>query len=484
MVNSTPYMSPHAAPPGPPSIGSVYARPDANTFKPPMSADVAAMVDDEREVRGMLTADQIVGFLRDRKINTIAVATAALERITELCSPSHLAVAPPPMLPRPGTVKGDFARTPVAFQISSLVNRWGPVELDPVSNASVAAVGMVGGLLGGVVNTVTSVATLGYVNLSAVTGQLTANERFTAAVFSAVSSLCEGNALNQSNFSALGNTFINKLVKMWLPFMGTLGVGGVVTGGGNVKVTECALRCVRYLCRYVSADGYDAVNSIVCGSFGEAGGCEAVIQALRQYGAYNDRVADEGLSALRNLTDDLSVNNRARIVKIADAPATIIRSTLAHGMGNPAIATSGMLVVRNIATDSIPHTQTLVLAGAAEAAVEILAKYASDQPTAAHASLFALETLSTTDEGRRRIGKAGGCEWVVVALQIHVNTRQAHVGVAHQATMCIYWLCALQENKVRLFNLNSRALLQQLVVDNPLIKDEGIRRIARDVVRV
>jgi hypothetical protein len=42
----------------------------------------------------------------------------------------------------------------------------------------------------------------------------------------------------------------------------------------------------------------------------------------------------------------------------------------------------------------------------------------------------------------------------------------------------------LQENKVRLFNLNSRALLQQLVVDNPLIKDEGIRRIARDVVRV
>jgi len=157
---------------------------------------------------------------------------------------------------------------------------------------------------------------------------------------------------------------------------------------------------------------------------------------------------------------------------------------MAYGASNPATAMAGMLLIRNIATDSPSHTNALILAGASESAVEMLAKYASDNANAAHAALYAIENLASNEEGRRRVGKAGGCEWVVVALQIHVSSRMAHLGVAHQATMCIYWLSSLAENKVRLVNLNCRALLQQLIIDNPMVKDDGIKRVAKDIVRV
>lgn len=126
--------------------------------------------------------------------------------------------------------------------------------------------------------------------------------------------------------------------------------------------------------------------------------------------------------------------------------------------------------------------QCLVLAGACESSLEILAKYSPDNAEVASAVLSAIELLSISEEGRRRAGQSGVCQLVVIALQTHVTTRSCHMGVAKQATMCIYWLSALPENKILFFKLNIRALLQQLVIDNPMIMDHEIKKIAKEIL--
>lgn len=276
---------------------------------------------DEMEIHKFISAEQVSAFLRDRRASSTVFTIDVLERVTILCNQKHLAVKSPPLLVTPRfsgtTIKADFARTPIAFQISELLNRFGPMDADPIT---IATVGAVGAVFGATLSTLTTVATLGMVNsiTSNQNNSLTEAERFACSLFSAISSLCEGNALNQSNFSALGAGFMGKLLNLWKRYLGYTGVGGIVTGAGNVKVTECALRCFRYMSRYVSADAGDAVNSIISKSFGDLNGCDCVIQALKQYGMSNECVVEEGLALLKNICDDAAVDNRGKIVKIYD----------------------------------------------------------------------------------------------------------------------------------------------------------------------
>ena len=119
---------------------------------------------------------------------------------------------------------------------------------------------------------------------------------------------------------------------------------------------------------------YDAENNRKMG-LQEIGGCTIVPRILEKYGLTNDKIAEEGLRAMINLSAN-NAENKAALGASGGIQITV--NLLEHygdSQGNILIIEIGLRAVRNFSGFNLENSALLGKVGACEIVINILDRY-------------------------------------------------------------------------------------------------------------
>lgn len=165
---------------------------------------------------------------------------------------------------------------------------------------------------------------------------------------------------------------------------------------------------------YLALQGL-AIDDAINVKLGEINACEVAPRALASH-LDNPKVVEEGCRVISMLSRDASNNDK---LGTAGACDVVMRGLMKH-LDNPLVAEQGCMAAKFLAQGNFENVGKLGYHGACEGLSTSLAKH-YHVAGVAYSAIKAMTILAVEPENRSRMGKLGGCEGTINAVNAHVN---------------------------------------------------------------